>query len=129
MVLIYKALKSQGFNVREDTVTTQMREMGIRAKGKRRFKVCTTDSNHAFPVAENKLEQVFEANQPGEVMLADITYIPTREGWLYLAVVLDLCSRQIIGWAVGGTIDRHLTIAALNMALRRQKPVPGAIFH
>jgi len=126
---IYRVLKGQGYIVSEDTVATLMREMGIRAKGKRRFKVCTTDSNHSFPIAANKLEQVFEADKPGEVMLGDITYIPTKEGWLYLAAVLDLCSRQIIGWAMGGTIDRHLTIAALNMALRRQKPISGAIFH
>ena len=126
---IYQALKGLGYEVSEETVAKLMQDMGLRAKAKRRFKVCTTDSNHGFPIAENKLKQVFEASKPGEVMLADITFIPTGEGWLYLAAVLDLCSRQIIGWAMGDTIDRHLTISALHMALRRQKPAADAIFH
>lgn len=126
---IHPILKGLGYEVSEETVAKLMAEMGLRAKAARRFKVCTTDSKHSFPIAENKLEQVFEAERPGEVMLADITFIETAEGWLYLAAVLDLCSRQLIGWAMGDTIDRHLTIAALHMALRRQKQAPGAIFH
>jgi len=115
--------------VSEETVAKLMQDMGLKGQASRRFKVCTTDSKHSFPVAENKLEQVFDAEKPGEVMLADITFIETGEGWLYLAAVLDLCSRQLIGWSMGDTIDRHLTIAALHMALRRQKPTANAIFH
>lgn len=126
---VLQVLKGLGFEVSEETVARLMREMGLKAKAKRRFKVNTTDSAHSFPIADNKLDQVFEASKPGEVMLSDITYIPTGEGWLYLAGVLDLCSRQLIGWAMGPTIDRHLTIDALHMALRRQKPTPEAIFH
>ncbi len=126
---VYLILKGLGYEVSEETVAKLMQELGLRAKAARRFKVCTTDSNHSFPIAENKLGQVFDAAKPGEVMLADITFIPTSEGWLYLAAVLDLATRQIIGWAMGDTIDRHLTIASLHMALRRQKPAPGAIFH
>jgi transposase InsO family protein len=126
---VYQVIKGLGYEVSEDTVAKLMAEMGLRAKAKRRFKVGTTDSKHSFPIADNKLNQVFEASKPGEVMLADITFIATAEGWLYLAAVLDLCSRQLIGWAMGETIDRHLAIAALHMALRRQKPASGALFH
>ena len=126
---VYLVLKGLGYEVSEETVAKLMQDMGLKGQASRRFKVCTTDSKHSFPVAENKLEQVFDAEKPGEVMLADITFIETGEGWLYLAAVLDLCSRQLIGWSMGDTIDRHLTIAALHMALRRQKPTANAIFH
>jgi putative transposase len=126
---VFQVLKGLGYEVSEDTVARMMREMGLKAITKKRFKVRTTDSAHSFPVAENKLDQIFEASKPGEVMLSDITYIPTREGWLYLAGVLDLCSRQLIGWAMGDRIDRQLTIDALHMALRKQRTTPGAIFH
>ena len=126
---IYQVLKGLGYRVSKDTVARIMQNMNIKAKTKRRFKIVTTDSKHSFPVAKNILAQNFEANMPGEIFLGDITYIPTGEGWLYLAGVLDLCSRKIVGWSMGPTIDRHLTISALNMALRNQHLVSGAIFH
>ena len=126
---IYHVLKGLGYRVSEDTVANLMRDMGLQAKTKKRFRVNTTDSKHTFPVADNKLDQCFKASVPGEVMLGDITYIETGEGWLYLAAVLDLCTRQLIGWAMGDTIDRQLTIDALHMALRRQKPTSDALFH
>lgn len=127
---IFRILKSSGYDVSEETVAKLMQDMGLRAKAKRRFKVRTTDSAHALPVAENKLQQDFTASKPGEVLLGDITYIPTGEGWLYLAGVLDLCSRQLIGWAMSDTMERQLVIDALHMALRRQAPADGTpLFH
>jgi transposase InsO family protein len=126
---IYQVLKGLGYEVSEDTVAKLMVDMGLRAKTKKRFKVRTTDSKHTFPVAENKLAQQFEAHSPGEVMLSDVTFIGTGEGWLYLAGVLDLCTRRLIGWSMGDTNDRHLALDALHMALRRQKPTSDALFH
>lgn len=126
---IYHDLKNNGYDISEEAVAKLMQEMGIRAKTKRKFKVCTTESKHTFPIAKNELNQEFKSSRLGEFLLGDITYIPTNEGWLYLAGVLDLCSRRLIGWAMGDRIDRQLTIDALHMALRRQKPAPDAIFH
>jgi transposase InsO family protein len=126
---IYKVLKGLGYQVSEDTVAKLMQEIGLKAKTKRKFRVATTDSKHTLPIAENRLDQVFEASMPGEVMLSDITYIPTGEGWLYLAGVLDLCSRQLVGWAMADNMETKLVIDALNMALIRQKPKSAAIFH
>ena len=90
---IYQALKGLGIKISEDKVGKIMAEMGLRPKAYQRFKVNTTDSKHRFPIAENLLDQCFEASAPGEIMLGDITYIPTDEGWLYLAGVLDLNTR------------------------------------
>lgn len=126
---IFQVLKGLGFQVCEDTVAKLMKQMGLRAKSKRKFRVKTTDSKHNLPVADNKLEQVFVASIPGEVMLGDITYIHTDEGWLYLAGVLDLCSRQLIGWAMADNMERQIVLDALHMAIRRQKPTNDAIFH
>lgn len=126
---IYHELKKSGYKVSKDTVARIMHKMNIKAKTKRRFKIVTTDSKHTFPVAENLVAQNFEVSVPGEILLGDITYIPTGEGWLYLAGVLDLCTRKIVGWSMSGVIDRQLTIAALNMALRNQKLASETIFH
>ena len=90
------------------------------------------DSKHSFPVfpvAANLLEQNFVANQPNQVWLADITYIPTSEGWLYLAVILDLFTRKVVGWAMRDHMRAELTIAALTMAIQRQRPGAGLIHH
>jgi putative transposase len=105
------------------------RHQGIRAITPRRFRICTTDSHHDLPIAPNPLDQKFTAERPTQVWLADITYVPTKEGWLYLAVVLDLFTRKIVGWAMRGHMRAELTIAALTMAIQRQKPLPGLIHH
>ena len=94
-----------------------------------RFRVCTTDSRHDLPIAPNRLAQKFAAERPNQVWLADISYVPTSEGWLYLAVVLDLFTRKIVGWAMREHMRAELTIAALTMAIQRQKPSPGLIHH
>ncbi len=105
-----------------------MRENDIFAKTKRKFRH-TTDSNHKLPVAENILDRNFTSIGPDRCYVGDITYIPTREGWLYLAVVIDLFSRKIVGWAMSHRIDRHLVLDALRMAIQDRHPPPKLIFH
>ncbi len=89
----------------------------------------TTDSRHALPLARNLLDRQFTAAAPNQVWLADITYIPTNEGWLYLAVVLDLFSRRVVGWAMRETMAQELTIAALQMAIINRRPGRGLLHH
>jgi putative transposase len=107
-----------------------MRLDGLRSIKRRRFRV-TTDSSHALPVAENLLNREFGVDAHGvdDVWVADITYIPTREGWLYLAVLVDLATRLVVGWSLGDRLDRSLTLKALRMALGWRRLRPGAIHH
>jgi transposase InsO family protein len=108
-----------------------MREEGLRARVKRRFRA-TTDSRHVEPIAPNLLERRFsveETRRPDRVWVSDITYIPTREGWLYLAVVLDLAMRRVIGWSMKSTLDRSLALDALSMALLLRQPERGVLHH
>jgi transposase InsO family protein len=91
--------------------------------------VVTTDAKHNLAVFPNLLQQKFEATEMNRVWVSDFTYIPTKEGWLYLCSILDICSRRIVGWAVSSVIDRHLAIAALEMAVRNRKPQKDFIFH
>ena len=106
-----------------------MREIGLSAKQSRKFKIITTDSNHNQPIAPNLLERDFTAKRPNQKWLTDITFIPTAEGWLYLAAVLDLYSRRIVGWAMAATLDRSLVLAALRMALQTRQPEPSLLHH
>jgi transposase InsO family protein len=122
------ALNARGHECSENTVAELMHEAGIRAKSPRRF-VRTTDSNHRLPVAENILARDFEPEGPNEKWCADITYIPTREGWLYLAVVEDLFSRMIVGWSMDQTMESRLVVDALAMALARRRPGAGLLAH
>lgn len=126
---IHKDLREQGIRCSRKRVARLMREEGVRAKQSRKFRPVTTDSRHAMPVAPNVLDRNFEASNPNQAWVADITYIPTREGWLYLAVVLDLFSRAVVGWAMDARCSRDLTIRALQMALARRRPPPGLIHH
>lgn len=105
-----------------------MRELGIRARQKRRYKA-TTDSNHKRPVAENQLHGVFTVSEPNQRWVSDITYIYTNEGWLYLAAIMDLYSRKIVGWAMGKRLTQDLVVKALKMALQRRKPARGLLLH
>ena len=105
-----------------------MRKEGIRAKQKRKFRV-TTDSNHSLPTAPNLLDRDFRADHPDQTWLADITYVRTREGWLYLAAVLDMHSRRIVGWAMDKRMKRQLIIDALLMAVWQRKPDKGLVHH
>lgn len=125
---VYKALKAQGETCSENRVARLMREDGLKAKTKRRFKA-TTNSKHNLPVAPNLLNRNFSPEAPNQVYAGDITYIWTTEGWLYLAVVLDLFSRSVVGWAMDKRMTRQLVMDALTMAVQRRRPPSGAIFH
>ena len=105
-----------------------MKAEGISAKTKKKFKI-TTDSKHGLPVAKNLLDRNFEAGKPNSVWLADITYIWTREGWMYLAAVLDLGTRKIVGWSMKERMKEDLVLDALDMAFKRQKPPRGLMHH
>jgi putative transposase len=105
-----------------------MREMGLSCKTKRKFRV-TTDSNHKLPVSENLLNREFSVNNPDEFYAGDITYIHTEEGWLYLAVVIDLFSRQVVGWAMDDNMRAELVNNALLMAIWKRKPKRGLLSH
>lgn len=122
-------LLKQGVKLNRKTVARIMREASIRSKVHRKFKVRTTDSNHSFPVAPNVLDQKFTAAKPDAVWLCDITYIPTGEGWLYLAGVMDLCSRRIVGWSMAEHMRAELVQDALGMATTRRDPAPGLVHH
>ena len=126
---IHAELRAEGHTVSRKRVARLMRRHGIRARAPRRYRVCTTDSKHSLPVAENLLDQNFVANRPDQVWLADITYIPTGGGWLYLAVILDLFTRKVVGWAMRDHMRAELTIAALTMAIQRRRPAAGLIHH
>jgi putative transposase len=107
-----------------------MQQHGIRARGKRRFRVATTDSGHDRPIAPNRLDRNFSPPRPDAAWAGDITYIATDEGWLFLAVVIDLFSRPVVGWSLQPHMERSLVIDALEMAWQQRRPVPGAIlFH
>lgn len=122
-------LLARGVSVSENTVARAMKEAGLRADSGKRFVPCTTDSDHAHPVASNRLDRDFTAAAPDRKWLTDITYIPTREGWLYLAGVLDAWSRKIVGWSMDTTMKAQLVCDALDMALARRRPAAGLLHH
>jgi putative transposase len=125
---ITNELHKAGIRCGHNRVARLMRENGIKAVIPRRFKT-TTNSKHHYPVAENLLNQCFETERPNQVWVADITYIWTLQGWLYLAAVMDLYSRQIVGWAMDKTMTQDLVIQALNQAIGRRRPPRGLIHH
>ena len=125
---ISEELKSMGEHCGRTKARTLMKLAGVKARQRKRFKV-TTDSKHNYPVAPNLLERNFEISEPDRVYCADITYIWTAEGWLYLAIIIDLFSRQIVGWSMSNRIKKKLVIDALRMAIWRRRPKSGVIFH
>jgi putative transposase len=128
---IWRELKQRGIRVGKQRVQQLMQQYGIRARGKRRFRIRTTDSRHSLPVADNLLNRPFAAAAPNQVWVGDITYIATGEGWLFLAVVLDLFSRQIVGWALHEEMRCELVVDAFQMAWLQRRPGrnAGLIFH
>ena len=126
---LHAALRAEGRGVSRGRVERLMRQHGIRATASRRSRPVTTDSRHGLPVAPNLLEQRFVASAPNQIWLADITYVPTGEGWLYLAAVLDLATRKVVGWAMRDHLRTELTLGALIMAAQRQRPGAGLIHH
>lgn len=121
-------LKELGLEVGHRRIGRLMSENGIEVKRNKKFKA-TTDSNHAFNIAPDLLNRDFHADAPNQKWAGDISYVWTREGWLYLAVILDLHSRRVIGWAVSNRMKRDLAIRALNMAIALRRPPKGCIHH
>jgi transposase InsO family protein len=127
---IWKTLLGRGIRVGKERTRKLMKLHGIKARGKRRFKV-TTDSNHDLPISPNVLNREFTVAEPDKVWVGDITYIATDEGWLFLAVVIDLFSRQVVGWSLRENMTRDIVMDALRMAWFRRQPgkQSGLIFH
>jgi transposase InsO family protein len=123
-----RELRDRGFSASKERVERLMRENGIRARHKRRYKA-TTDSRHGLPVAENVLARDFTPAAPNQVWTSDITYLWTDEGWLYLAIVLDLFNREVVGWSLKPHMTADIVTDALTMAWFRRRPAPGLIHH
>ena len=125
---VHKALAAEGRRVGRKRVVRLMRERGLVARPKPRF-VVTTDSRHELPLAPNVLKRRFNVSKINTAWATDITYLATAEGWLYLAVIIDLCSRRVVGWSTSDSLERTLCIDALRAALDERKPPPGLIHH
>jgi putative transposase len=125
---VHRELRARGVRVGRKRVERLMRKNGIQGRQKRRFRR-TTDSSHAQPIAPNILGRQFNPKAPNEAWATDVTYIATGQGWLYLAILLDLFSRRVVGWAVRDTNDRTLALEALNKALRLRHPPRGLVHH
>jgi putative transposase len=123
------ALSRRGMGHGRNRVARLMREQGLVGRQRKRFRLVTTDSNHDQPIAANRLAELDRPTAPNQIWAGDITYIRTDEGWLYVAAVIDLYSRRIVGWAMSDRIDAELVLAAWNMALTHRNPPNGIIFH
>lgn len=125
---VHRELRAKGRRVSRKRVERLMRQEGIVARKKRRFRR-TTDSNHALPIAPNVLARNFDVELPDTAWVTDVTYVWTHEGWLYLAVILDLFSRRVVGWAASANNDRALALGALDRAVSARAPAPGLVHH
>jgi transposase InsO family protein len=125
---IHAELRARGHRIGRKRIERVMRERGLRARHKRRFRR-TTESNHSFAIAPNVLQRDFQPASPNAAWVTDVTYIATDEGWLYLAAILDLFSRRVVGWAVSATNDTALALTALQDALEARRPPAGLIHH
>jgi transposase InsO family protein len=123
-----RALNALGYSVGRRKARSLMLEAGVKARYRKKFKV-TTNSNHQQPVFENVLDRNFFVAKPDQVYVSDITYVWTQQGWLYLAVFIDLFNRRVVGWSMGTRINANLVTDALRMAIWRRKPKPGLIVH
>lgn len=126
---VYRELLKRGHAINQKTVEKYMRAAELRSKTCRKFRVSTTDSNHPHPIAPNIVDRNFKPSSKNETWTTDITYIPTDEGWLYLAVVEDLFTRQIVGWSMADHMESRLVVDALEMALQRELPGAGLVAH
>jgi transposase InsO family protein len=125
---IHKQLSKEGIKCSKKQVERLMVEQGLKARQKRKFKN-TTDSNHDLPIKKNILNRQFKVSQPNKAWVSDITYIYTKEGWLYLAVIIDLYGRKVVGWSMDERITKELVLEALEMAINRREPARSLIFH
>jgi transposase InsO family protein len=126
---VHRELQARQVRCSKNTVAKLMRQGDLRSKMHKRFRVRTTDSRHAHPIAPNRLDRQFQRTRPNEAWAADITYIPTAEGWLYMAAVIDLYSRKIVGWATSDSLAADLVCEALRRALAERKPCEGLLHH
>jgi putative transposase len=122
-------LQARGYQCSENRIARLMHRHGLRAQARPRFVPCTTDSDHDLPVAPNRLAQRPAPAGPNQIWLQDITYVPTAQGWLYLALVLDLWSRKIVGWAMADHLRSELVVRALQMAATQRRPGKGLLVH
>jgi transposase InsO family protein len=125
---IHRALRKNGTRVGKKRVARLMRREGIVAKRRKKFRI-TTDSKHPDPIAPNILNREFDIAQPNAAWVTDVTYVWTHQGWLYLAAILDLCSRRVVGWATSANNDRELALEALGRARTSRRPHPGLLHH
>jgi transposase InsO family protein len=126
---VHRSLRKQGWQGSHRRVARRMRRLGLRAIVHRRFRVCTTHNRRGQPVAPNLLERRFTVAGPNQVRVGDITYLPTCEGWVYLAILIDLYSRRVVGWTVSTSLSQELVLKALRQALTRRRPPRGLIIH
>lgn len=125
---VTQILRQQGVQVSEKTVARIMKELGLKSRTVKKYKA-TTNSRHNLPVYDNVLAQKFSAQAPNQVWMADITYIPSKEGWLYLASIMDLYTRKIVGWHMDKRMTKELVLEALDQAYRRQRPQDEVLHH
>ena len=128
-IRVHRTFRKRGDRVGLNRIARLMRERGLRVHRRRRYRPTTTNSKHELPIAPNRLQRDFTATRINERWVGDITYIETGEGWLYLAVVLELFSRRVVGWDTSRRIDGVLTLSALRVALARRQPGPGLLHH
>ena len=126
---VHAALRALGRRVGRHRVARLMRRAGLRGLAALPRRVRTTDSRHGHPIAPNRIGRNFEAAAPNQVWLGDLTYVRTGEGWLFLAAILDLHTRKIVGWSMRESLHAEIALEALDMAVRRQRPAPGLICH
>ena len=124
-----RLLAQEGLQVSRRRIARLLKEQGLRCKTRKKHKPCTTDSHHAMPVAPNRLDRQFNVNHPNQCYVGDITYIDTDEGWLYLAVWIDLYSRMIVGWSMQDHMKSELVCDALKMAIGARQTAPGLMIH
>jgi transposase InsO family protein len=125
---ITHVLRAEGIRISQKTVARMMKELGLRSRTVKKYKA-TTNSSHSLPVSENLLNQQFVAQAPNQVWMADMTYVPTQKGWLYVASVMDLYTRKIVGWHADERMTKRLVLQALDQAYQRQKPNSGVLHH
>ena len=126
---VHRDLLAEEVRCSKNTVAKLMRAAGLRSKRRQRFRVRTTDSRHPHPIAPNRLNRAFCQPRPDQAWGADITYIATAEGWLYLAVVIDLCSRKIVGWTTSDSLAAELCVRALELAVQQRRPRQAVLHH
>jgi transposase InsO family protein len=126
---VQMSLRAQGQRHGRNRIARLMREQGLAGRQKKRYRLRTTDSNHDQPIAPNRLAQLPKASRPNQIWAADITYVATAQGWVYVAAIVDLYSRRIVGWAVSQQINTALVLLALSMALTHRQPPAGLVLH